>query len=104
MLGAPESSLPFHDDLKPKKSNPVNGKPQTMATIPATNERHFTKPNTKSTTAQVEKKTSGVRRFIASIIGSPRHNLGDSNRHRPGEDECNGDFATVSKKPHGLRI
>ena len=31
-----------------------------MAAIPATTECHFTKPNTKSTTAQLKKKARGV--------------------------------------------
>jgi hypothetical protein len=65
---APESLLPFHDDPKTRKSKPVNGKPQTMATIPATTECHFTKPNTKSITAQIEKKARGVERFISASI------------------------------------
>jgi len=62
--------LLFHDALalKPRKSKPVNGKPQTMATIPATAECHLTTPMTKSMTAQIEKKDSGLRRFIGSIM------------------------------------
>jgi hypothetical protein len=70
--GAPESSLPLHDALKARKSKPVNGKPQTMATIPATTDCHFTKPNTKSTTAQIEKKARGVGVHLASIMLHPR--------------------------------
>src|SRR5450755_1383799 len=81
-----------------RKSKPVKGKPQTMATIPATTECHFTKPNTKSTTAQIEKKARGLGRFISPALCSILHNLGDSNRKRLGElgeDECNGDITTV---------
>src|SRR6476660_3432336 len=94
MPGAPESSLPLPDALKPRKSKPVNGKPQTMATIPATTECHFTKPNTKSTTAPIEKKARGVGRFISPALCSTLYNLGDSNRKRLGVDE-NGDISTV---------
>ena len=57
---APESPLPFHDAPKTRKSKPVNGKPQTMPTFPATTECHFTKPNTKSTTVQIERRARGV--------------------------------------------
>lgn len=39
-----------------------------MATMPARNECHFTKPNTKSTTAQIEKNTRGVGRFISPAL------------------------------------
>ena len=60
--------MPFHDAPKKRKSKPVDGKPQTMPTIPATSECHFTKPNRKSTTAPIEKKASGVRRFISPRI------------------------------------
>jgi len=66
-----------------------------MATIPATTECHFTKPNTKSTTAQIEKKARGVGRFISPALCSTLHNLGDSNRKRLGVDECDGDISTA---------
>jgi hypothetical protein len=87
--------LPFHDALKPRKSNPVNGKPPTTATIPATTDCHFTNPNTKSTTAQIEKKARGVGRFISPALCSTLHNLGDSNRKRQGKDEHNRDVSPV---------
>src|SRR5882724_1149762 len=88
------------DALKPRKSKPVNGKPQTMATIPATTECHFTKPNTKSTTAQIEKKARGVGRFISPALCSTLYNFGDSNRKRLGVDECNGDVTTaIERRP-----
>jgi hypothetical protein len=99
--GAPKSSLPFPDALKPRKSKPVNGKPQTMATIPATTECHFTKPNTKSTTAQIEKKAMGAGRFISLALCSTLHNLGDSNRQRL-ERVGNSDIKIVDPKAHGI--
>ena len=39
-----------------------------MATTPATTECHLMQPIAKSTTAQIEKKTSGVGRFIYTSI------------------------------------
>ena len=67
MLGA-EGSSPFDRALKPRKSNPVKGKPQGIATIPARTECHFTSPNTESTKAQIEKKAMGLRRFISTAL------------------------------------
>jgi len=84
--GAPESSLPFHDALKPRKSKPVNGKPQTMATIPAKTECHFTKPNTKSTTAQIEKKARGWDGSSRQHYAPPS-TISEIPRKRLGEDE-----------------
>ena len=73
--------MPFHRALKPKKSKAVKGKPHTIATTPATNECHLIQPNAKSTTAQIEKKTSAVGRFIftktilyCSMLNRPSEN------------------------------
>ena len=96
MPGAPESSLPFLDALKPRKSKPVNGKPQTTATIPATTECHFAKPNTKSTTAQIEKKARGVGRFISPALCSS--SLSDSESKTATEDECNRDLSPTTSR------
>jgi hypothetical protein len=65
---APESPLPFHDAPKTRKSKPVNGKPQTMPTFPATTECHFTKPNTKSTTVQIERRARGLTVHLTALM------------------------------------
>jgi len=62
------SSVPFHRALKKRKSKTVKGKPPTTATTPAATECHLMQPNAKSTTAQIEKKTSAVGRFIYTSI------------------------------------
>jgi hypothetical protein len=74
----------FHDALKPRNSKHVNGKPQTMATMPAISECHFTNPITKSTTAQTEKKARGVGRFISPALCASLRNLCDPNRNGEG--------------------
>lgn len=62
--------VPFDRTLKPRKGNPVKGKPQGIATIPARTECHFTSPNRKSTTTQIEKKATGLGRFISPALCS----------------------------------
>jgi hypothetical protein len=68
--GAPESLFPFPNALKTKKRNAVKGKPPTMDTKPAATECHLMQPNTKSKTAQIEKKSRGLGRFISSSFSS----------------------------------
>jgi len=45
-----------------------------MATTPATTECHLMQPIAKSTTAQIEKKTSAVGRFICTTLSSTLRN------------------------------
>jgi hypothetical protein len=68
LWGSPESSVPFYRSLRRRKSKAVKGKPQTMATMPATTECHLMQPNAKSITAQTEKKTSALGSFIFTSI------------------------------------
>ncbi|MGB9196056.1 MAG: hypothetical protein WCB53_03925 [Terriglobales bacterium] len=56
--------------MNTKNNKAVSGEPQTIPTIPAATECHFTKPNTKSIKAQIEKKTRGVGRFISPALCS----------------------------------
>jgi len=74
LSGALTSSVPFPSALKTRKSKTVNGKPHTMATTPATTECHLMQPIAKSTTAQIEKKTSAVGRFIYTTLSSTPSN------------------------------
>lgn len=90
--------------LKIRKRKPVNGNPQTMATMPARSECHFTKPITKSTTAQSEKKTSGVGRFISPALCSNRHYLWHAQSKLLTEGESNGGFSSSTTKERHSKI
>jgi 2-methylisocitrate lyase-like PEP mutase family enzyme len=57
-------SVAFSNALKTRKRKRLNGKPQTIVTTPAITECRLKWPKAKSTTAQIEKKTSAVGRFI----------------------------------------
>lgn len=55
-------ALPECPENKEEKCG--QGKPPTMDTKPAATECHLMQPHTKSKTAQIEKKSRGLGRFI----------------------------------------
>lgn len=73
-----------------------------MATIPAATECHFSKPNTKSTTAPIEKKATAVGRLISTALCSTLRNLCDSNRKWLGENR-NLDITPINATQSDVR-